>query len=254
MLLEYFFSYILTLISDSNHRRSKRFRTKVLNFWDFERIASIKTESGDIPVVAKEIPGEGTVIIGNDSLLNYQIQDNCTEVFLKPNGIEKKKKNVQNKSDNSKTGKNSNVLLLTNKKKLSPKQKTFQSVQENYPSQWQAKSLKANKTFKQRDSEGKTIFGFISSKENNESSSTSSDILHTPSQTKKRIAHRCKQFSVRSSRSIGDESTADLSKPKKSFIHYDNIQHSTNQQSQVTRHGDITDDNHSSSYGELLKM
>lgn len=53
----------LTSQTDLTFRRSKRFRSKVLSYWDFEHIATLPTAEGNKTVIARDVPGEGTVII-----------------------------------------------------------------------------------------------------------------------------------------------------------------------------------------------
>ena len=51
------------IISGSAMRRSGRFRTRVLNFWDFEKISRVKTDDGEVTTIVQEVPGEGTLIV-----------------------------------------------------------------------------------------------------------------------------------------------------------------------------------------------
>ncbi|XP_018023852.1 uncharacterized protein LOC108679665 isoform X2 [Hyalella azteca] len=98
-----------------NCRRSKRFRTKVLSYWDFERIVSVETDNGSVAAVVKDIPGERTIILQGQESADSDIEKNSSSIFFPQKKIPKT--NFISKSDSS------NIKIQANriKTKMQPK-------------------------------------------------------------------------------------------------------------------------------------
>ncbi|KAF2362496.1 hypothetical protein FHG87_006754 [Trinorchestia longiramus] len=86
---------------DDDCRRSRRFRSKVLNFWDFERIAVLNTEEGTKAAVIKDVPGEGTIILQDENCTGDKKSDSISVVPQKIFSQSRPSKETRSSQSNS---------------------------------------------------------------------------------------------------------------------------------------------------------
>lgn len=122
--------YYLIHVADLFRRRPKRFRSKVLNFWDFESISNLTTEDGEVTAVTKGIPGQDTIIL-QDKIVSKGNHHNITQSTLADTNQSQR---VSKKKETSQYGRhkqNKNVVTATDADPSTKRKGMANNIQES---------------------------------------------------------------------------------------------------------------------------